>query len=114
MISRLRRILTISLLLLFSLENVANAVITTTFEKYSPSEQVSTKKENVTFFSVLIEENENEEKSDKSHAYLSEIPSISSSYSRFVQLNKITPQAFLSPISANGHRILMLTGRLRI
>src|SRR4051794_17407532 len=69
MIIRLRQILTIFLLLLFSLENVANAAIDNACrENFSASHNISAQKESITIFTWIIEQNENEERDDdKAH-----------------------------------------------
>lgn len=64
MILRLRPVLTILLLLLFSLENVANGAMDVCSEKNQNLHHLSAQKENLTLFSFIIEENESEERTD--------------------------------------------------
>jgi hypothetical protein len=74
MIIRLRQILTVFLLLLFSLENVANAAIDNTCrENFSANQNLSAQKESVTIFMWIIEQNENEERDDdKTHGVIAD------------------------------------------
>lgn len=64
MILRLRPVLTILLLLLFSLENVTYASMDPGREKYSDNHHFSRQKEKPVLLSFIIEENENEERND--------------------------------------------------
>ena len=64
MILRLRPVLTILLLLLFSLENVTYASMDAGREKYSDNHHFSTHKETPVQLSFIIEESENEERND--------------------------------------------------
>ena len=64
MILRLRPVLTILLLLVFSLENVANGAMDVCSEKNQTRHHLSAQKENLTLFSYLIEENESEERNE--------------------------------------------------
>ena len=57
--------MTILLLLLFSLENVANGAMDVCSEKNPTRHHLSAQKENLTLFSYLIEENESEERNDE-------------------------------------------------
>src|SRR5882724_1944614 len=79
MIIRLRQFLTIFLLLLFSLENVANASIYNAGrENFSVSHNVSTQKESLAIFTWIIEQNENEERDDdKTHGLAAEFAPVS-------------------------------------
>ncbi|MEJ0056262.1 MAG: hypothetical protein WDN75_11750 [Bacteroidota bacterium] len=115
MISRLRQILTISLLLLFSLENVANAAFDAKPEKYSSSEQVSAHKENLTLFSWILEENENEERDDdKVHRPLADALVTSIIFFEHRQTSEINFRVAPHPFLADNHQLLRLICRLRI
>ena len=69
MILRLRPVLTILLLLLFSLENVANGAMDVCSEKNQTRHHFSAQKENLTLFSYLIEENESEERDEQNNKW---------------------------------------------
>jgi hypothetical protein len=116
MISRLRQVLTVILLLLFSLENFANALVDdTSGEEFSVNHHLSTRKDNVTIFTWIIEQNENEEKSDdKAHGIAADLVPVS----RFHTHHPDSSGEDLSPIGPSlvhdSHYILTLICRLTI
>jgi hypothetical protein len=65
MITRLRQFLTITLLVLFSLESVGNAFdADISSEEFSSTRHFSQQKKNLALLTWIIEQNENEERSD--------------------------------------------------
>ncbi len=115
MISKLRQILIISLLLLFSLENVANVAIDVSLDKYSTKDLLTADKENHTALSWILEEKENEERNDdKVHHGPANLAFTSQFASFFPKISKSSLKTFPSPGSAGNQQLLKLIGRLRI
>ena len=114
MISRLRQILTILLLLSFSLENVLLASLDTDPEKYSTYDQVSSQKEYPPLFSWILEENENEERNDKAHGAPGDVSHFSFTFFNLHSIANLSIPPLNTSLPAGSQQILKLIGRLRI
>ena len=114
MINRLRQILTILLLLFFSLENVLLASSDTDPEKYSAYDQVSSQKEYPPLFSWILEENESEERNDKAHGPPGPVSHFSFTFFNLHSIANVLIRPLDSSLPAGNQQILKLIGRLRI
>ena len=114
MILRLRQILTISLLLFFSVENVLPVSTDTDPEQYSTYDQVSSQKEYPALFSWILEENENEERIDKAHGASGDVSHPSSKLFNCHTIDNISLRPLEPLLPVRSLQILKLIGRLRI
>lgn len=113
--SRFQQILTIFLLLLFPLENVANAAIESCAGGYSEVTTWSTDKDSFNFLSWILEENESEEKDDDKVFHGSPAPAFLHSYTPVSYLaSKAHSPGFESPVSMAGQHKLKLICRLTL
>ena len=114
MILRIRQILTILLLIFFSLENVVPACTDSEPEKYSTKDQVSSHKEYRTIFSWILEETESEERNDnKAHGALDVAHSSITPFTYHL-ISKVSLRPINSSVHGGSQQILKLIGRLRI
>ncbi len=114
MILRLRQILTISLLLFFSVENVLPVSTDTDPEQYSTYDQVSSQKEYPALFSWILEENESEERIDKAHGASGDVSHPSFAFFNHHPIANVSLRLLASSLPVGRQQILKLIGRLRI
>lgn len=113
MISRFRQFLTILFLLIFSVESMAAAAITSDPGTFTTHYKLNVQKDNLSTTNFVSEANE--ETSDaKAHGFVAVLPQDFTSYSGFSFVSKIKPCSQRQLDSIRHQQILRLICRLTI